>query len=310
MRDARLGTLGLGVALALALAPARAVAQGAPAPRQQTAAPKEPPPPLFPRHRRGMYQNREGIDLVDATPQSPPLDIDDPGVPDKGEYEINLTTHADLAKAHKDVDLLFVDANYGIRLRVAGHDLPTQLKFEIPVRAAGVGDAPYSFGMGPATAGLKFNFSLDERSSLSLALYPQMEFEAPGTGSVEKDLAEPGQTLILPFLVGREFRHFLFVANGGVEKPLHDPGRTATTTFGVAIGRAFTRKVAGMMEIGNQSALDFASNHLTFLSVGVIRGVRNVVVYARLGHSLYSDDGSGHTYLGVGMKVTINPSRS
>ena len=54
----------------------------------QSAAPKRPAPPLFPRHRRGIYRNAAGIEVIDATPQSPPLDTDDPGVPDKGEFEI------------------------------------------------------------------------------------------------------------------------------------------------------------------------------------------------------------------------------
>src|ERR1051325_1011462 len=58
---------------------------------------KQPPPPLFPKHRRGLYKNAQGVEVIDATPQSPPLETDDPGVPDKGEVELNLTTDADLA---------------------------------------------------------------------------------------------------------------------------------------------------------------------------------------------------------------------
>jgi hypothetical protein len=64
---------------------------------------KEPPPPLFSRHRRGIYKNVLGVAVVDATPQSPPLGTDDPGVPDKGEYEINLTTRADFLKRTADI---------------------------------------------------------------------------------------------------------------------------------------------------------------------------------------------------------------
>jgi hypothetical protein len=80
------GMLGLGLTTLLALAPSALAQDGPP---QVSAPPKQPPPPLFPRHRRGIYQNREGLDVIDATPQSPPLETDDPGVPDKGEYEIN-----------------------------------------------------------------------------------------------------------------------------------------------------------------------------------------------------------------------------
>ena len=70
-------------------------AQGEPQPSQQQPAasqPKQPAPPLFPQHRRGIYKNLQGLEVVDATPQSPPLETDDPGVPDKGEWEINLST--------------------------------------------------------------------------------------------------------------------------------------------------------------------------------------------------------------------------
>jgi len=65
---------------------------------------KGPPPPLFSRHRRGIYKNALGVAVVDATPQSPPLETDDPSVPDKGEYEINLTTHADFSKELRTFD--------------------------------------------------------------------------------------------------------------------------------------------------------------------------------------------------------------
>src|ERR1700682_6342562 len=92
----RPGLLGLGLALLLALAPANGFAQGAP-PEPPKAA-KEPAPPLFPRHRRGTYLDRQGLETIDATPQSPPLNTDDPTVPEPGEYEINLFTHADLSK--------------------------------------------------------------------------------------------------------------------------------------------------------------------------------------------------------------------
>ncbi len=96
---------------------------------------KEPPPPLFSRHRRGIYKNALGVAVVDATPQSPPLETDDPSVPDKGEYEVNLTTHADFSKELRTFDFFFVDANYGIVPKIFGHELPTQVKFEFPLAA-------------------------------------------------------------------------------------------------------------------------------------------------------------------------------
>src|SRR5690349_11467509 len=75
------------------------------------------PAPLFPRHHRGIYVNRENVEIIDATPQAPPLEIDDPGVPDRGEYELNFSTGADLTKHLRHIDLLSADANYGIVLK-------------------------------------------------------------------------------------------------------------------------------------------------------------------------------------------------
>jgi hypothetical protein len=272
--------------------------------------PKRPAPPLFGKHRRGLYTNDQGIEVVDATPQSPPLETDDPGVPDKGEYEINLTTHFDLADDVQRLDLLFVDANYGILPKIAGHELPTQVKFEFPVAAARENGNPFTFGVGAAKFGLKFNFYNDLHEGVSVAFYPQIEFAAPGSGGVEKGLAEPGQTVILPLLVSKELRYFSLVVNGAVNAPLHDPERTTTGTFGVGVGRAFRRRFAAMMEVRSESTFDFKRDRLVVMNGGVIYGVNNKVVYAKLGSSLFSDDGLTHVYVGVGLKVLIQPKQT
>jgi hypothetical protein len=267
--------------------------------------PKEPPPPLFPKHRRGLYKDSQGYTVVDATPQSPPLETDDPNVPDKGEWEINLTTVAGLSKEAKRVDLMVVDANYGVLPKIAGHELPTQVTFEFPVGAARTGDDPFMFGVGAAKFGLKFNFYRDEYKGLSMALYPQVEFALPG-GAVEKGLAEPGQTLILPLCVAKEFHYFTFIANGGVEKPVHTPEGGVTGTFGVGFGRAITRKLATMIEVHGERAFTAEADHQMFLRVGVIRGIRNAVFYANWGHSVIASDGASHNQLGFGTKLVFD----
>jgi hypothetical protein len=298
----------------MAAVPAAAQTEGpsrdAPSQEQiKTAKPaKQPPPPLFSKHRRGMYKDGEGVEVVDATPQSPPLETDDPGVPDKGEYEINLTTHVDLSRDVQRIDLLFVDANYGVAPKFAGHELPTQVKFEFPVAALTGKGSPFTAGIGAAKFGLKFNFYSNEHRGVSMAFYPQLEFAAPGMGSVKKGLAEPGQTVILPLLVSKELTYFTLVANGAVNAPIHDPDRETTGTFGVGFGRAIRRKYAAMVEVRAESTFDLKRDRLVILNGGLIHGVGNVVLYAKFGRSLFSDDGFAHTYVGVGMKVLIAPS--
>jgi hypothetical protein len=265
MRDVtlkRVGVVALSITVVLAAAAVVYGASDGPDPQSQTQAPpppKQPPPPLFPKHRRGLYKNAQGIEVIDATPQSPPLGTDDPGVPDKGEYEINLTTGADLSKDGQSFDLLFVDANYGILPKIAGHELPTQVKFECPLAAVrGPGGDPFTVGVGASTFGLKFNFFTNEHAGISISVYPQLEFETPGTSSVEKGLAEPGQTFLLPLLLAKEFHYLTLVANGALHKPVRDSERETTGAIGVGVGRAFTRKVAAMIELREESTLDFA----------------------------------------------------
>ena len=269
--------------------------------------PKQPAPPLFPRHRRGIYKNLEGLEVVDATPQSPPLETDDPGVPDKGEWEINLSTFADLARAEKRVDLLFVDANYGLLPKIRGHDLPMQFKVEFPIAAAKTSSDPFTYGVGAATLGLKFNVYSNEHNGLSMSVYPQVEFAPPGGRAVEKGLADAGQVLIFPFLIAKTLHEFTFVANASVEQPIHVVDGDLRSIFSVGFGRAITRRVATMMEIRGESAFATGGNHLMFLNVGVMRGIHNVVLYAKLGHTLASSDDVSHTYVGAGMKLLIQP---
>src|SRR5437016_4065474 len=131
----RYSRIGLVILSLILISPARAAAQdtGAKQNQQSPQQNKNPPPPLFPKHRRGIYKNREGLEVIDATPQSPPLEVDDPGVPDRGEYEINISTHADFSREQREIDFLFVDVNYGTLPRIGGHELPTQVKIEFPL---------------------------------------------------------------------------------------------------------------------------------------------------------------------------------
>ena len=269
---------------------------------------KPPPSPLFPKHHRGMYKNPLGLPIIDATPQSPPLEVDDPSVPDKGEYEINLTTHADFSKELRTVDFLFVDANYGIVPKIFGHELPTQVKVEFPLTGAKKPDDPMRVGIGSAKFGLKVNFFNNRHKGVYVSLYPQIEFTVPSTEAVEKGLASPGQTLILPLLVQKDFRHITVVANGAVNKPIHDPKRDTTGTMDFGFGRPLTRHMAAMAEVRFTSTFDLKRERLLVVNFGLMRSLRdNVVLYTNVGRSIFSDGGFRHTYVGVGVKFELTP---
>ncbi len=169
-----------------------------------------PPPPLFPRHRRGLYKKWIAAGKRDAPNRAI---ADDPGA--GKAYEINLTTDADASKLTKTLDLLDIDANYGMVPSILGHDLPTQLKLEVPISAARNGDDPYSIGLGEGQFGLKFNFYENDHVGIGMAFYPQIEF-ATAPGAVENGLADRGQTLVIPLLVSKELRYLTLVVNAAL----------------------------------------------------------------------------------------------
>lgn len=202
---------------------------------------------------------------------------------------------------HSDIE---VDGKAAERL----HDVLRTLQNKIlsgeptSTRLTHTNGSPTNPGWFTTAIGGKFDFYGDERRGISVAVYPQLEF-APAHGA-EKGLSEAGQTIVLPLLVAREFHAFTFVFNGELEKPLHDPSRELASGFGFAFGRSFTRKVAAMIELRTESSIDFQRDRLVLVNAGIIDGVRNVVVYANIGHSVFSDDG-GHFYAGGGFKVVI-----
>ena len=247
------------------------------------------------------------MDVIDATPQSPPLESDDPAVPGPGEFEINFTTDAEYAKTAQRVNLLSVDLNYGTRPIIFGYKLPTQIKFEFPITAGREAGQPVVVGPGAATFGIKLKFYDDEHRGISVAIYPQVGFSSGE--AMRKDLAPNGQTVILPLLVAREFHEFTFVFNSAIEKPVHDPERQAAAELGLAFGRAFTRKVAAMIELRTESSLSFKTDRLLFVNAGLVHGVRRIVWYANVGHSLFADDGFSHLYAGAGIKTQIETKK-
>src|SRR5206468_4933601 len=143
------------------------------------------------------------------------------------------------------------------------------------------------------------NFYNNEQKGMYVSVYPQIQFVIAGTDAVKKGLAEEGQTLILPLLVQKEFKYLTTVANGALHQPIHDPARDTTGTLGLGAGRAITRQLAAMAEVRFTSTFDLQRERLLVMNFGLMHQVRdNVILYAKFGRSLFSDEVFEHTYVG------------
>jgi hypothetical protein len=248
--------------------------------------------------------NGQGIEVIDFTPQSPPLGTDDPSVPDKHEFELNLSSFVERTPEQKDFDLFLVDANYGVLPKIFGRELPTQIKFEFPIAGAREGVDPIATGVGPAATGLKFVVFENEHQGVQVSVYPQLAFPLAGNRSVEKGLSDAGQTFVFPVLVSRRTHYLTLVANAGLEVPIHDPDREVMARLGLAGGLAIRRKLAAMAEIRSESTSNFRHDRLVVVTAGIMRGFRgNIAIYGTIGRSVFADDGLSHVYAGFGLKL-------
>jgi hypothetical protein len=178
---------------------------------------------------------------------SPPLITDDPGTPGDGHWEINLGLSTERRPGERVSELPLIDVNYGIGDR-------WQLKYEVPyLRLSEDGESSIS-GLGNSEVGVKWRFYDAGEGGLSVSVYPQVEFNNPGSHADDKGLAEHGSAFILPFQfekdvgpvtliwqVGREFR------SGG-----------DSWFYGISAGHRFNEKVEVAVELagGGTARLD------------------------------------------------------
>jgi hypothetical protein len=65
-----------------------------------------------------------------------------------------------------------------------------------------------------------------------------------------------------------------------------------------------------MAEVRFTSTFDLRRERLAVVNLGLMRHLRDdMIAYAKVGRSIVSDEGLGHTYVGVGVKFELMPRR-
>ena len=66
-----------------------------------------------------------------------------------------------------------------------------------------------------------------------------------------------------------------------------------------------------MTEARFESAFEPDRERLAAVNVGIMRGVgEELVVFGMMGRSVWSNDGTAHTFVGLGLKVLVHPPAS
>ncbi len=192
----------------------------------------------------GAWRRRFGttVGLVAMAPASwagagPPLVTDDPGTPGDGVWEINLAAEFERRGDDRLAALPMLDVNYGVGERL-------QLKYELPWVITSESGGERHSGLGNSEVGIKWRFLDGGEDGTSASIYPQVEFNNPGSDSGERGLAGEGTTWVLPLEVQHTVR--------GVDCNL-EMGRT----FGSGddewfLGWAASREVGERLEIAGE----------------------------------------------------------
>lgn len=224
----------------------------------------------------------------------PPMITDDPGTPGDGHWELNVAFTTERRAGDRLSELPLYDLNYGIGDRL-------QLKYEAALlhQTGGPGEQT---GLSNSLAGVKWRFYDAGENGWQASIYPQLEFNTPGSHSDDRGLAEEGTSLILPFQIMKEFGPLGFNADLGLVRHRH----TTAWLGGVALGR----KIASELELAAELHLEVGPRlHATALIANL--GLRcaltdHLTLLASVGREVHYSTGPGATFLAYfGLQIRL-----
>lgn len=122
----------------------------------------------------------------------PPMITDDTGTVEKGHFEINTAFTMEFGRDGRLWGTPLIDFNYGTSSN-------TQLKIEIPYHVLHKNGDPGLRGLGNTNIGVRWRFrDGDEKGRLALSIYPQFEFNTPGSAARRRGIVDRGPEFLLP----------------------------------------------------------------------------------------------------------------
>ena len=122
----------------------------------------------------------------------PPMITDDTGTVEKGHFEINTAFTMESGADGRLWGTPLIDFNYGTSKN-------SQLKIEIPYYLLHNNGQPGVRGLGNTNIGVRYRFrDGDEKGHLALSMYPQVEFNTPGSAARRNGIVDRGPEFLLP----------------------------------------------------------------------------------------------------------------
>lgn len=218
---------------------------------------------------------------------SPPLITDDPGTPGNGHWEINLGVSTEKRPGERLSELPLIDVNYGIGDRL-------QLKYEVPYLRLSESGAATESGFGNSDIGVKWRFLDGGEHGLSVSIYPQLEFNNPGSSADDRGLAEHGTAFVLPFQFEREAGPVTLVWQVGRE--FRSSGDA--WIYGISAGHRFTESIEIAVELAGNATTKFDRTALTAnVGVAIDFSERTSLLFS-FGRELHNHDEPRASFIG------------
>jgi hypothetical protein len=161
----------------------------------------------------------------------PPMITDDTGTVPKGHFEINTAFTLEVGADGRLWGTPLIDFNYG----TSKH---TQLKIEIPYLVLHNNGQPGVHGLGNTNIGVRWRFrDGNETGKLAISMYPQIEFNTPGSAARTRGIVDRGPEFLMPFQLESHWGKYGVNGDVGYRVKRGED----EMIYGVLVGREFKR---------------------------------------------------------------------
>ncbi|HEV2804255.1 MAG TPA: hypothetical protein VGW57_04900 [Chthoniobacterales bacterium] len=218
--------------------------------------------------------------VVKASGQGgPPMITDDPGTPGNGKFEINLAIACEHRAGETALDAPGIDINYGLgdRIQLTLQGGPALLKRS---------DHGAIGGLGGTEAAVKWRFLDDQRTGLTMSMFPRVIFNLSGSAA-RRGLAEEGTRFQIPLQFAKAFPGFDVDLEWG---PLVSTAGPAQWIYGIVVAVDVTKTSAVMAELHGMSRTNLSDGELG-ANVGLRQKLNDHCIFiGSLGHELRSPE--------------------
>lgn len=187
----------------------------------------------------------------------PPLITDDPGTPGDRKWEINVPVTVEQTPGQRTFEVPLLDLNYGVGEHV-------QLTYQVaPFVVDGQDEGPRGT-LSNSQVGVKWRFLDEDEHGVAMSIFPQVEFNNPGSNAADRGLVDDGTQVFVPIEIARNFGKFELDVEVGYNFIQHADDEWR---YGIAAAYPVTKRLELAGEIAGIVDQDFHRNDL-MLNVG------------------------------------------